>query len=548
MNGVRHSNRRFCAAAFFAATVLINSAGCRREAAESDVPPTPQADALFSVADPPTETEAQPPRAGAFADSMTPPSLATDPTSISPPDARSAAMDPTPAAPHEPIPPPIAETPRLQLAPQLPPPRLADFLKLVDIEMRNVASGRRPFRDVAEANAELKRLSQLKLQAATQLEERSQPTDPERLLAIRGQLQALSHLAGLGDLDSALKLEKLAQAHRTSEDTGLASDSLLVLTGLEMEKLQNGTTTDSAPLLTLIDRIVASPQPPDISALMVMGQALAVLRGYGDDEGSEQIRLAILDAFAEHPNQAVAEMAVGLAGAPQFEAIDQAIRDFLEGRSVETQRWREIVRQTLEGAPEIASVRYLAGASLQFEAGGNAELSEATFEELTGFEGLDEDCVAEIRLASQAAQARREIIGQIAEIELPSADGTPLSLSDLQGRVVLMPFWAIAIPDSLAVLQTLETLRQKSPDEIEIIGMNLDDEDAPVDEFLEQSPVAFRSFRSRPKAPGGSHEIAARFGVVSLPFVVILDRQGRVSAINLTGRKLPDQVERAMAP
>ena len=108
MNGVRHTNRRFCAAAFLSATVLINSAGCRREAAESDVPPTPQADALFSVADPPTETEAQPPWAGAFADSMTPPSLATDPTSISPPDARSAAMDPTPAAPHEPIPPPIA--------------------------------------------------------------------------------------------------------------------------------------------------------------------------------------------------------------------------------------------------------------------------------------------------------------------------------------------------------------------------------------------------------------------------------------------------------
>lgn len=530
---------------------LACGAGCRSEAPPPDQQAVMDRPATTQLAAAPEENQLRNADSSVPLDPLTPPSLqplatrqAADSTGPGMPATESTASSSIAGEP----PSLITASPRLELPADLPAARLADFLKLVDIEMRNVMTGKRQLTDHAEANAELTRLSQLKLRAAVQLQERSEPSSPSRSLAVRGQLQALSHLAGLGDLDSALKLETIAQEHRSSDDAGLAADSLLVLIGLEMERLQNGSASDSKQLLSLIDQIVSSPQPPDVSALMVMGQALAVLRGYGDEEAAEQIRLLILDAFANHPNQAVAEMAIGLAGPPRYAQIDKAVRDFLEGREVDPARWRSIVQQTLEESPDLATVRYLAGASLQFEAFGNLELATETFAEVQRFAGLDANCLEEIRLADEARQARLHMIGQQAEIDLPSVDGKPLSLQAQRGRVVLMPFWAIAIPDSLAILQTIAQIRQQSDGRVEIVGVNLDDDDAPVAEFLEQSPVAFRSFRSRPETTGGPHAIAARFGVVSLPFVVILDGEGRVSAINLTGRGLGDQVAKAIGP
>lgn len=437
---------------------------------------------------------------------------------------------------------PVATVPRFELPPQLTPPRLIDFIKSVDIEMRNVASGKRQLFDPLEANTELNRLSRLKLEAAMQLQERTAPASPASYFAIRGQLQALSHLAGLGDLDSAMKLDSLARQHLESQDNSLAMDSLLVLVGLALEKLQNGTASDSLELLGFVDRIALAPESLDVSALMVLGQAHAVLRGYGDDSAAERVRDAILNRFAGHPNQAVAEMAIGLAGSPMFAEVEQVLRDFEAGEAVTIERWKGVIESLLNDSPDVAGVRYLAGASLQFEAYGNLDLAAATFSVIKSFPGLQNDSKEEARIAADAYQARRAIIGQTVTIDLPSIDDQPLSLSDFSGRVILMPFWAVGIPDSLKILQLLNEVRREFDGQVEIVGMNLDDENAPIGDFLSRSPIEFRSFRSLPDKQTGAHDIAARFGVVSLPFIAIIDRQGRVSAINLNGQRLSDQV------
>jgi thiol-disulfide isomerase/thioredoxin len=441
---------------------------------------------------------------------------------------------------------PVATVPRLELPPQLTEPRLIDFIKSLDIEMRNVASGKRQLFDPQEANTELNRLSRLKLEAAMQLQDRTAPASPTSCFAIRGQLQALSHLAGLGDLDSAMKLDSLARQHLESQDNSLAMDSLLVLVGLALEKLQNGTASDSQELLSLVDRIALAPESLDVSALMVLGQAHAVLRRYGDDSAAERVRDAILDRFVGHPNQAVAEMAIGFAGSPIFAEVEQVLRDFEAGEAVTIDRWKGVIETLLNDSPDVAGVRYLAGVSLQFEAYGNLDLAAATFSVITGFPGLNSDSKEEARIAADAYQARRAIIGQTVAIDLPSIDDHPLSLSSFSGRVILMPFWAVGIPDSLKILQLLNQVRREFDGQVEIVGMNLDDDTAPIRDFMSRSPIEFRSFRSLPDKQTGAHDIAVRFGVVSLPFIAIIDRQGRISAINLNGQRLSDQVRLAI--
>lgn len=438
-----------------------------------------------------------------------------------------------------------ARSDRLQLQTELPVPRLVDFLRAVDIEMQNVALGRTKIQDHVEANEELTRLATLKLQASDRLIEQAEQDSEQQVMGLRGKLQSLSHLAALGDLPSAEQLEKVAKEQATSKIASLAMDSKLVLVGLAMERLRNGASKSSGEILDLISSIAKGPQTPDVSALMVMGQAHAVLQQYGDEAAAEKVRETIIDLFADHPNENVAAMAIGLAGSPKFAEIDQILRGFGRGEQVDLNRWRDVVEKLLETSADVTTIQYLAGAALQFEAAGNNQLSDATFEVIAESENVAGKSAEELAVAVQARQARRSAIGETFAFDGPSVDGRPLSIESFAGQVVLMPFWAISIPESLSVLQTLDQIRQAYDGKVEIVGMNLDAEDAPAAEFLLQSPVPFRSFQSATSA-AGANEIARQFGVVSLPYVVILDASGKVAAIDLSGRGLREQVAKVI--
>ncbi len=442
---------------------------------------------------------------------------------------------------------PVARKDLLQLQTELPVPRLVDFLRAVDIEMQNVASGRTKMQSNAEANDEMIRLAKLKLQASTQLIAQSAADSDEQATGARGQLQSLSHLAALGDLPSAEQLEKLAKEQSQSKIASLALDSKLVLVGLAMERLRNGSSKDSVEILDLISNIAQAPQTPDVSALMVMGQVHAVMQQYGDEAAAEKVRETIIDLFADHPNENVAAMAIGMAGSPKFAEIDQVLRLFSRGEAVAADQWRGTVGKLLETSADVTTIQYLAGAALQFEAAGNDPLSDATFEAIAESDNVVGKSADEMAVAVEARRARRAAVGETFAFSGPSVDGRPLSIESYSGRVVLMPFWAIAIPESLTILQTLDQIRDQSDGKVEIVGMNLDVKDAPATDFLQQSPVLFRSFQSVTSA-SGANEIAKQFGVVSLPFVVIIDPSGKVAAINLSGRGLSDQVDKVLNP
>jgi thiol-disulfide isomerase/thioredoxin len=430
---------------------------------------------------------------------------------------------------------------------ELPVPRLVDFLKVVDIEMQNVASGRTKMQSNADANDEMIRLAKLKLQASTQLIDKSPADSEEQVKGLRGQLQSLSHLAALGDLPSAEQLEKLAQENSQSKFASLALDSKLVLVGLAMERLRNGSSKDFGEILNLIDGIAKAPQSPDVSALMVMGQAHALMQQYGDEAAAEKVRETIIDLYADHPNENVAAMATGLAGSPKFSEIDQVLRQFNRGEEVAVDQWRDAIEKLLETSADVTTIQYLAGAALQFEAAGNEPLTQATFEAIAESDKVTGKSADELAVAVEARRARRVAVGEAFAFSGPSVDGRPLTIDSYSGRVVLMPFWAIAIPESLSILQTLDQIRENSDGKVEIVGMNLDTQDAPAADFLQQSPVKFRSFQSV-TSPSGANEIAKQFGVVSLPFVVIIDSTGKVAAINLSGRGLSEQVSQFVNP
>jgi hypothetical protein len=440
--------------------------------------------------------------------------------------------------------------PRRELRADLSVEQLLEFLAGADQDMQTIVTGRSGITDPQQARQTLLQIVQMKLEASRRLSTRADASPEARSEGQRGQLQAMSHLASLGDLKAAKELQALAEANLESSDPNLIADSRLVLVGFAMESLQNGELQAAERIVLHLDQIAQAESKPDVAAMMVMGEARHVLASYGHDAEAQHVREMIIALFADAADPEVAEMAARLAGNVRYEAIEQLRDSVLDGQSVAVSRWQEAVQTLFAESADLQTVEYLAGAALEFESIGQAELSAATYAALSEqFPDSGSATGREVQLAIAASRARREVIGTPFDPQLPSADGAPLSMADFRGRVVLMPLWATGFPESLQLVPRLKSLQATHGDKVSIVGINLDAAEDAVQEFLKANELGFPSFRAATTPTAEvANPIAARFGMVSMPFTAIVDQSGRVAAIDFTGRNLEQTVQELLAP
>ncbi|MGI9472446.1 MAG: thioredoxin-like domain-containing protein [Rubripirellula sp.] len=441
--------------------------------------------------------------------------------------------------------------PATQLAPDLSPAKLIKLLSDADHQMQLIFSQRAGIEDPQEARDTLLQIVKVKLEASRRLAASPDSTPSQKSEGGRGELQALSHLASLGDVQVAKDLEKLATANLSSNDPGLVSDSQLVLIGFALEALQNGDEEAPNRIVEYFQQIKSGPTKPGVPAMMIMGQARQALIAYGHEESAMEIRQMIIDLFANSEEPEIARMAAQIAGNVHFDEIEEQRAALMNGESITVDQWRDSVVRLVQESADMQTVQYLAGSALEFEGqNGMDEFVESTYDVLKDkFSDAKSATGREVNLAAAAMQARKDVIGRAFDPDLPKTDGSPLPMKNYVGKVVLMPFWATGFPDSLQLVPRLKAIRDANPDQVEIVGINLDVEGTSVEDFLRENDLGFPSLRaeSSPTAEV-ANQVAASFGMVSLPFVAILDADGKVAALNFTGRDLEKTVNDLLQP
>jgi thiol-disulfide isomerase/thioredoxin len=98
-------------------------------------------------------------------------------------------------------------------------------------------------------------------------------------------------------------------------------------------------------------------------------------------------------------------------------------------------------------------------------------------------------------------------------------------LEDLRGKVVLVDFWASWCAPCLQSFPWMNALQQKhAGDGLVIVAVNLDQDRALADAFLQKVPAQFRVEYDA----GGS--VARQFDVQAMPTSFLIDRSGQVRA------------------
>jgi len=131
---------------------------------------------------------------------------------------------------------------------------------------------------------------------------------------------------------------------------------------------------------------------------------------------------------------------------------------------------------------------------------------------------------------------------------LPSLAGPPVRLSDHNGKVILLNFWATWCPPCRAEMPSMERLYQAYRDRgLVILAISSDRMGGSVVEpYVQERALTF------PVLLDPETEVFAQYGVRGLPTSYLLDRQGRVFSADVgardwSGSAAREGVERLLA-
>ena len=165
----------------------------------------------------------------------------------------------------------------------------------------------------------------------------------------------------------------------------------------------------------------------------------------------------------------------------------------------------------------------------------------------SGVPGIRELAVRRLKHLDLIGQAAPPIVG----VDL---DGKPYKLEDHKGEVVLVVFWASwCLPNAQEMPWLDHLYRTYHPKGLRVVGIDLDSAQdggrnlqaamPSIHRFLLEFNVTWPNLINGP----GNQDVASAYGVTEIPANVLIGRDGKISHVDVAGRKLEKVIAEAVA-
>jgi len=129
-----------------------------------------------------------------------------------------------------------------------------------------------------------------------------------------------------------------------------------------------------------------------------------------------------------------------------------------------------------------------------------------------------------------------DVGGMAPDFTLNTPEGTPLSLSSLRGKIVLVDFWASwCVPCRKENPNVVMVYNQFKDKGFDILGVSLDREKGAWEKAIADDKLTWHHVSD---LKYWQSEAAVKYGIQSIPSTLLLDKDGKIIAKNLRGEEL----------
>jgi thiol-disulfide isomerase/thioredoxin len=149
---------------------------------------------------------------------------------------------------------------------------------------------------------------------------------------------------------------------------------------------------------------------------------------------------------------------------------------------------------------------------------------------------------------ARGAIKRLELPGKAMELTGPTLQGASFDLARLKGKEVAVYYWASNVKACIGDFAMLKQMHAAyGAKGFEVVTVNLDETQAAATNFLASNPLpGTHLFQATEQARGLDSPLAVEYGIVGLPTVILVGKDGRVIDRSIQVNELEDAVKKGL--